>query len=149
MSDLNTALSNLQLQCSSCLRSRTSCAASFSGRANRSCQAAWSCTPRNCEMTAHWYIFIGLYFVSTLQHCPEFDDDRETLAVVGQSARPVLVLWGDHDHTIPRASIDATVTLLPRARLRVFDGLRHSLLVTHPREVNAEIVAFLGPEASL
>ena len=87
--------------------------------------------------------------VSTLQHCPEFDDDRETLAVVGQSTRPVLVLWGDHDHTIPRASIDATVTLLPRARLRVFDGLRHSLLVTHPREVNAEIVAFLGPEASL
>lgn len=29
----------------------------------------WTCTPVTCELRDRWYVPIGLYFISTLQHC--------------------------------------------------------------------------------
>ena len=81
--------------------------------------------------------------ISTLRSCPEIDDHRAAYTEIGEHPRPVLVLWGTADHTVP-ARPDELMAMLPRGRLHVLPGEAHSFLVTAPAAINREVVGFLA-----
>lgn len=83
--------------------------------------------------------------ISTIRSCPEVDDNRETYIAIGESQRPVLILWGDADHTVPDRP-DELLSMLPRAKLHELRGQAHSFMVTAPDECNGAIVSFLAPD---
>ncbi|HEX3343358.1 MAG TPA: alpha/beta hydrolase, partial [Polyangiaceae bacterium] len=60
--------------------------------------------------------------------------------------QPTLVGWGDQDHALGMGpGVRRLVSLLPDARLRVFEGARHSLANEVPEELAAAVDAFLHP----
>jgi pimeloyl-ACP methyl ester carboxylesterase len=73
------------------------------------------------------------------------EDFRADVAAVHASEKPVLILHGTADRTLP---IDATARrfrrLLPDAKYVEIEGAPHGLLWTHADEVNATLRAFLG-----
>jgi pimeloyl-ACP methyl ester carboxylesterase len=61
---------------------------------------------------------------------------------IGAHARPVLVVWGTADHTVPDRP-DELLRMMPNARLHELEGEAHSFLVTAPEAVNAAVCRFL------
>jgi non-heme chloroperoxidase len=58
---------------------------------------------------------------------------------------PVLLLHGDQDVTSPLAlTAGPTASLLPNARLKVYQGAPHGIFLTHAPQVNADLLAFIG-----
>jgi len=52
---------------------------------------------------------------------------------------PTLLLWGDADPISPVAVGDRLASLLPKARLHIFEGADHDLAQTHPEAVAREV----------
>ncbi|MFI7142999.1 alpha/beta fold hydrolase [Streptomyces massasporeus] len=69
----------------------------------------------------------------------------ERLRTIGQ---PVLVATGDSDLVIPPRLSHLLAGLLPDARLHVYPDSGHGFLFQHHREFGADVLAFLGWEAS-
>jgi pimeloyl-ACP methyl ester carboxylesterase len=60
-------------------------------------------------------------------------------------ARPALVIHGDADASAPLALTGAkSAKLLPNCELKVYAGAPHGLFITHAKEVNADIIAFIN-----
>ena len=58
---------------------------------------------------------------------------------------PTLVIHGDHDAIVPfEVSGKRTAASVPGARLALIKGGPHGLLASHPKEVNAALLSFLG-----
>ncbi len=58
--------------------------------------------------------------------------------------QPTLLLWGDQDHALNMGEgLRKLVTLLPRAELHVFQGVRHSLAAETPTALAERIHQFL------
>jgi 2-hydroxy-6-oxonona-2,4-dienedioate hydrolase len=58
--------------------------------------------------------------------------------------QPTLLLWGDQDHGLNMgAGVKRLATLLPRARLHIFKGARHSLANEVPQELGQTLDEFL------
>lgn len=56
---------------------------------------------------------------------------------------PALVIHGEHDMTSPlELTAHPTATLLPNARLSVYEGAPHGLFLTHMERLNAELLEF-------
>ncbi len=64
---------------------------------------------------------------------------------VRRIAVPALVIHGDRDASAPLAlTAQATVALLPDAKLSVYEGAPHGLPLTHVERLNADLLAFLA-----
>jgi pimeloyl-ACP methyl ester carboxylesterase len=62
--------------------------------------------------------------------------------------QPTLILWGDQDHALDMgACVKRLVERMPRARLHVFPGARHSLAQEVPQQLAEAAEAFLCEEA--
>jgi pimeloyl-ACP methyl ester carboxylesterase len=70
----------------------------------------------------------------------------DRLRAIGQ---PVLVATGDSDLVVPPRLSHLLAGLLPDARLRVYPDSGHGFLFQYHREFSAEVLAFLGGEASV
>jgi carboxylesterase len=60
---------------------------------------------------------------------------------------PALVLWGAHDHVVPRSAAELAASRIGSgpARLEIFGASAHQLALDHEREaVAASVVRFLG-----
>lgn len=57
---------------------------------------------------------------------------------------PTLLLMGQRDQLVPVAAGEATLKILPDARLRVFSQAGHAPFFSHPSEFTAELRAFLN-----
>nr|WP_293678071.1 alpha/beta hydrolase [uncultured Phenylobacterium sp.] len=66
-----------------------------------------------------------------------------TAKQLGSIRSPVLVMAGQAD-SIPRAHTEAMARAIPGAREVIVAGATHFAPLTHPAQVNAPIVAFLG-----
>lgn len=59
--------------------------------------------------------------------------------------QPTLLMWGDRDHGLNMGKGVARLSeLIPRARLEVFEGARHSLANERPEDLAARANAFLA-----
>ncbi len=68
----------------------------------------------------------------------DFRDDLKKITV------PTLVVHGSDDQIVPIAiSGDLTAKMVRKARLSVYDGAPHGLIVTHKDKLNAELLSFL------
>lgn len=66
-----------------------------------------------------------------------------------QTPQPTLLLWGDQDHGLNMGEgVKKLATLLPRVRLHIFKGARHSLANEVPEDLGRTLDAFLREPAS-
>jgi len=61
-----------------------------------------------------------------------------------QITHPALVLHGDDDQVVPYKDAGVlSAKLLKKATLKIYPGLPHGMLTTHPEQLNADILAFI------
>ena len=70
-------------------------------------------------------------------------DQREELERVGENARPVLVIWGKQDPSVPFESSGPLLDVMPRARLVAIEDSGHLPQWEQPAITHAAIVEFL------
>jgi pimeloyl-ACP methyl ester carboxylesterase len=93
--------------------------------------------------------FSGYYdgLLSTLRHYPLNGLEAEW-AELGRRQTPTLLLWGDHDRTVPFPGEAALSRLLPHAQLTLFAGEDHGIPMVIPDAVNDQLLRFLGPDVA-
>jgi len=68
----------------------------------------------------------------------DFTEDLKAIDV------PVLVMHGDDDQIVPIAdSALLSVELLPKGKLKVYEGFPHGMLTTHADVINRDLLAFI------
>jgi len=68
----------------------------------------------------------------------DFTEDLKAIDV------PVLVMHGDDDQIVPIAdSALLSVELLPKGKLKVYEGFPHGMLTTHAEVINRDLLAFI------
>jgi pimeloyl-ACP methyl ester carboxylesterase len=70
-------------------------------------------------------------------------DQSDQLHRVGEHPRPVLVIWGKQDNTVPFEDSEWFMKSLPRARLVAVEGAAHLPQWEQPEEVHRELIGFL------
>lgn len=96
-------------------------------------------------VTASWNTATKSAPVASYAVVPAWIEDfRPDVAAVRESGKPVLIVHGTGDRTLP---IDATArpfaALLPDAEYVEIDGAPHGMLWTHADEVNAPLLRFV------
>jgi len=71
-------------------------------------------------------------------------DQTDQLKRVGQHPRPVLVIWGKQDNTVPFEESEWLLSSLPHGRLVPIDASGHLPQWEQPEQVHRELLAFLG-----
>jgi non-heme chloroperoxidase len=96
---------------------------------------------------ASWNVAAGASATASLACVPAWHEDfRNDLARIDV---PTLVIHGDADRIVPfKASAEKTAQLVKGARLVAIRDGPHAVNWTHPEEVNAELVNFLGRSAA-
>jgi pimeloyl-ACP methyl ester carboxylesterase len=56
---------------------------------------------------------------------------------------PTLVIWGEHDHMVPRAHGETYAERIPNAKLTIIPGAGHSAQVEIPEETAKVVLDFL------
>jgi pimeloyl-ACP methyl ester carboxylesterase len=74
-------------------------------------------------------------------------DQADQFERVGQHPRPVLVIWGKQDRTVPFEESEYVMEALPRARLIAVEGSGHLPQWEQPDIVHPELIGFLQGEA--
>lgn len=83
--------------------------------------------------------FLRMYFELGIEQI-----EQTLFHIAPEIQQPTLLLWGDRDHGMNMgAGVKRLVSLLPRARLHVFPGARHSLANEVPEALAALTTEFL------
>lgn len=90
----------------------------------------------------------GDALVSTIRHYP-LDSAQVDYAEAGRSERPVLVIWGEADQTIPFSAARKLMALMPRARLHSYPGLGHNIAYSRVPLVTGLILDFLAGQSNM
>ena len=70
-------------------------------------------------------------------------DQWDQLTRVGRHPRPVLVIWGKQDRTVPFEDSGPLLMVMPRARLLAVDSAAHLPQWEQPETVHSNLIAFL------
>jgi pimeloyl-ACP methyl ester carboxylesterase len=70
-------------------------------------------------------------------------DQMDQLERVGQHPRPVLVIWGKEDKTVPFEESEFMMEALPRGRLVAVEGAAHLPQWEQPDVVHPQLIGFL------
>ncbi|MGF4043259.1 alpha/beta fold hydrolase [Paenarthrobacter nitroguajacolicus] len=62
----------------------------------------------------------------------------------GDISVPTLILWGAHDHLVPRQHQETLTRRIKGARLKVYEGTGHLVLWECPERVAGDLTSFLG-----
>ena len=71
-------------------------------------------------------------------------DQTDQLTRVGQNPRPVLVIWGKQDNTVPFEDSEWLMKALPHGRLVEIEGSGHLPQWEQPEQVHRELLKFLS-----
>lgn len=81
--------------------------------------------------------------VSTIRHYP-LDGSEAAFADAGRSPRPVLVIWGEADETVPFVHAKKLMSLMPRAKLYSYPRLGHDIGYSQAPMLRELILGFLS-----
>ncbi|NQD89858.1 alpha/beta hydrolase [Paenarthrobacter sp. CM16] len=62
----------------------------------------------------------------------------------GTISAPTLILWGAHDHLVPRHHQETLARRIPGSRLKIYEETGHLVLWECPERVAADVVGFVG-----
>lgn len=82
-------------------------------------------------------------FASQIGFSPPYLHDRKLIEQLHRFTGPARVIWGEHDHMVPRAHAEAYAKGLAGARLEIVKGAGHSAHVEQPEAV-AKVIAALA-----
>lgn len=86
-----------------------------------------------------------LRFSSRIGFKPPYFYNRPLRNRLHRIRSPVLVLWGEHDHMVPRVHGETYARLLPKAQpLKIIDGAGHSVHVEKPDVTAQAVLDFLA-----
>jgi pimeloyl-ACP methyl ester carboxylesterase len=88
----------------------------------------------------------GDALLSTLRHYP-LAGAREAYAEAGASARPVMVVWGEADNTVPFANARKLMELMPRAKLYSYPTIGHEIGFSESPMLAGLIARFLDSQS--
>ncbi len=71
-------------------------------------------------------------------------NERDVYKQLGELDKPVLLLWGEHDRTVPLACGEEVRGLLPHAEWHLIEDTGHVPHYEKPHEVNPLIINFLN-----
>ncbi|MBN2472048.1 MAG: hypothetical protein JXN59_15105, partial [Anaerolineae bacterium] len=83
--------------------------------------------------------------LSTMRHMP-FGQLAPAYERVGQQGRPTLVIWGREDITVPFASHEKLLEVIPHAEFHAIDEAGHIPHYERPEVVNPILIAFFGED---
>lgn len=81
-------------------------------------------------------------FASQIGFSPPYLYNRKLIGQLHRYKGPALVIWGEHDHMVPRGHAEAYAKSLTGARLEVVKGAGHSAHVDEPGTVAGLIARF-------
>ena len=97
------------------------------------------------ETFAHYREVLGRGFARMYFEIIREQVTTSLFSIAPAIAQPTLVMWGDRDHALGMGKgVKRLVSLLPDARLRVFEGARHSLANEVPVELAGDVDGFLS-----
>src|SRR5262245_46935188 len=70
-------------------------------------------------------------------------DQTDQLKRVGEHPRPVLVIWGKQDNTVPFEASEWVMNVLPKGRLVAIEDSGHLPQWEQPQKVHPELISFL------
>ena len=85
----------------------------------------------------------GDALLSTLRHFPLTGAEKE-YAETGTSSRPVMVIWGEADNTVPFSNAKRLMELMPHAKLYSFPKIGHEIGTAKPDLVIKLLIDFLN-----
>ena len=85
----------------------------------------------------------GEALLSTLRTYP-LGSSEAAYAKAGASDRPVMVIWGEADKTVPFAQSKALMALMPNAKLYSYEKFGHNITFTQSEMVSGLIKQFLA-----
>ena len=96
---------------------------------------------------ASWNVAAGASAIASLACVPTWHEDfRRDLARIDV---PTLVIHGDQDRIVPfEAAGQRTAKLIKGARLHLVKGGPHCIIWTHAKEINTELLHFLGNDGA-
>ena len=68
---------------------------------------------------------------------------RDVYERIGQIEKPVLLLWGEHDHTVPFRHSNTLQTVIPQMEFHAIENCGHIPHYEKPDEVNPILLKFL------
>lgn len=87
----------------------------------------------------------GDALLSSMRHYP-LATSAAAFEEAGRSARPVLVVWGEADRTVPFVNASKLMALMPHAKLHSYPGIGHDIAFTRVPMVSALIADFLSAQ---
>lgn len=88
----------------------------------------------------------GDALLSTLRSFP-LSGDEQSYAEAGRASRPVMVIWGEVDQTVPFANAKTLMKLMPNAKLYSFPRLTHAIAYSQAPLVTNLLLQFIGAQA--
>jgi len=70
-------------------------------------------------------------------------DNTGAFAELGKSGKPVLLIWGRADQTVPFSVSDDVRKAIPQAEFHAIDDAAHLPFYEHPEIVNPILIEFL------
>ena len=98
----------------------------------------------NFDQQLEWRGY-GDALLSTLRNYP-FAGAVEAYRKAGRSTRPVLVVWGEEDATVPFSHASELMKLMPRAKLHSYTGIGHQIAYAQAPMVKDLILDFLNAQ---
>lgn len=87
----------------------------------------------------------GDALLSTMRHYP-MAAAESAYQRAGESTRPVLVIWGEEDATVPYINAARLIELMPRAKLHSYPGIGHDIAFSHAAMMSDLILDFLDAQ---
>ena len=85
----------------------------------------------------------GDALLSTIRHYPLTSAEMD-YAQAGRSDRPVLVIWGEADRTVPFVSARKLMALMPHAELHSYPGMGHAIAFSQAPLIAGLVIDFLA-----
>ncbi|MES1989931.1 MAG: alpha/beta fold hydrolase [Pseudomonadota bacterium] len=92
------------------------------------------------------YRGFGEALLSTLRHYP-LDTSEAAYREAGQHTRPVMLIWGEADTTVPFIHAKKLMELMPNAKLYSYDKFGHSIAFAQSSTVIRRLIDFLAAHA--
>jgi len=88
----------------------------------------------------------GDALLSTMRHYP-LGTSQKAYAEAGANPRPVMVIWGEADMTVPFANAQKLMSLMPNAKLYSYPNVGHAIAYSHAPTVIDLIRQFVESQA--